>query len=613
MSVPKIAGRLILTVLVAAWMLVVSAPAGMGDEDWVISSFHSDITIAPSSMLLITEDIRVDFGSLSKHGIFRTIPLRYRFNDKQDRYYLLDVRSVTDGANPLPYDDSVSSDNEVIKIGDPNRLVSGVQRYLITYTVAGAMNSFSDHDELFWNVDGALWPVAKQTVTATVHLPPPGGYQKSACYQGAPGSTETCQTTFVHQLNAVDVAGFTSTRSLGSGEEMSVVVAINKGVVAVPPPLLEPRQRQFPQDAFDVTPLTVGLFALLTLLGLGLVAWNWWTHGRDRAYLTQHYLASAPSAATPSPAEPERTQPLFAQDTLVVEFGPPQNLRPAELGLILDESADTKDVTATIVDLAVRGYLTIAASPHQVEWTLTWKAGGDAAKLLPYEKTILDGLFAGRTKVTLSDLKGTFAPTLKKAEGEIYADALSRRLFTSSPTQARAAWGCLGFALVLVGFAATVALGLALGWGLVGLAIVITGIALAATFPFMPQRTASGRALLQHTLGFRLYMTTAEKYRQQFAEKAQIFTQLLPYAIVFGCVTQWAKAFEGIDTATANSGWYAGNAPLQAALLASSLESMNANISSAITYVPPSSGSSSGFGGGGFSGGGGGGGGGGSW
>src|SRR5260370_28713948 len=104
-------------------------------------------------------------------------------------------------------------------------------------------------------------------------------------------------------------------------------------------------------------------------------------------------------------------------------------------------------------------------------------------------------------------------------------------------------------------------------------------------------------------------MTTAEKYRQQFAAKADIFTQLLPYAIVFGCVTLWAKAFEGIDTSATNS-WYVGPGPFQAALLSSSLQSMNANISSAIAFNP-SSGSSSGFGGGGFSGGGGGGGGGG--
>ncbi|MDQ2942051.1 MAG: DUF2207 domain-containing protein, partial [Candidatus Dormibacteraeota bacterium] len=212
----------------------------------------------------------------------------------------------------------------------------------------------------------------------------------------------------------------------------------------------------------------------------------------------------------------------------------------------------------------------------------------------------------------LSELKGTFAPTLKQAESQIYADALARKLFTTRPDIARAEWGCLGVAVIIAGIAASVVLGLALGWGLVGAAIVLTGLALAVTFPFMPQRTAAGRELLQHTLGFRLYMTTAEKYRQQFAAKAQIFTELLPYAIVFGCVSLWAKAFEGIDTGATNS-WYAGNTPFQAALLASSLESMNSSIASAITYTPPSAGSSSGFGGGGFSGGGGGGGGGGSW
>ena len=466
MSLPKTAARLILAGLAGAWLLVGSSLAGQADEGWVITSFHSDITIAPNSMLLVTEDIRVDFGSLSKHGIFRTIPLRYRYDDKRDRYYLLDVKSVTDGTNPLPYDDSISSDNEVIKIGDPNRLISGSQRYVITYTVVGVMNSFQDHDELFWNVDGALWPVQKTAVSATVHVPF-DSLQKSTCYEGPPGSTVGC--------NIVDngtTAEFSAGRPLGSGEEMSIVTALNKGAVTVPPPLLEPRQRQFPQDAFDLTPLTVTLFVLLTVLGVGLVAWNWWVHGRDRAYLTQHYLASAPSAASGTSGEPQRTLPVFASETLVVEFGPPQNMRPAELGLILDESADTKDVTATIVDLAVRGYLTIAEGPGKADWTLTKKAG-PMETLLPYERTLFYGLFAGRDTVKLSDLKGTFAPTLRMAEGQIYADSLSRRLFTSSPTQARAAWGCMGFALVLVGFAATVGLGIAFGWGLVGLSIII--------------------------------------------------------------------------------------------------------------------------------------------
>ncbi len=578
---------------------MLSSPVAHADEGWVITSFQSDISIASDSTLTVKEDVRVDFGNLLKHGIFRTIPLRYRYNDSHDRYYNLSVMSVTDGSKNVDFAITEASDNEVIKIGNPSVLVTGRQRYVITYTVVGAMNSFSDHDELFWNVDGALWPVPKLGVGATVHLPS-SAFQKAACYQGPPGSRETC-----NHVDGSDLVSFSSTRQLGAGEEMSVVVALSKGAVTVPPPMLEPRFRQFPQDAFDINPLTVGLAVLLLAAGLGFVAWNWWVHGRDRAYLTQYYATGDPR---------EHAAPLFSHEPVVVEFGAPQNMRPAELGLILDEAADAKDVTATIVDLAVRGFLTIAEVPGMLipDWTFTWKAGGDASKLLPYEKTILDALFAGRRQVSLHDLKGTFGPARRAAESQIYQDAVSRRLFASNPQQTRAAWGCLGIAVVLAGIAVAVGLGLAFGWGLIGAAMVLTGIALTISFPFMPQRTAAGRDLLQHTLGFRLYMATAEKYRQQFAAKAEIFTQLLPYAIVFGCVTMWAKAFEGIDTSASNN-WYVGPGPFQAALLASSLQSMNANISSAISVTPPSSGSSSGFGGGSSSGGGGGGGGGGSW
>ncbi len=578
------------------WVLALTASPAGADEGWVITSFDSLIAVSVDSTVTIQEDIRVDFGSQVKHGIFRTIPLRYRYNDTNDRYYRLSVVTVTDGTQNVPYTTSVLSDNEVIKIGDPNRLVTGANRYVITYRVAGAMNSFSNHDELFWNVDGALWPVPKESVTATVILPA-NSFQKAACYQGPSGSTEACKYD-----TSGDAVSYSSTRPLGSGEEMSVVAALNKGAVSVPPPLLEPRQRQFPQDAFNLDTVTVGLSLLIFIVGVGLVAWNWWMHGRDREYLTQYYLTNDPR---------ERAEPLFHHDPIVVEFGPPQVLRPAELGVILDERADHKDVTATIVDLAVRGHMMIAEVPGQKDWTLTWKEA-DVASLLPFEKTLLDGVFAGRQQVKLSELKGTFAPTLRLAESQIYSDAMSRKLFTSRPDRARAGWGCLGIGLIVLGCALAFLLGIAFGWGLVGAAVVLVGMVLTVTFRSMSQRTAAGHELLHHTLGFRLYMTTAEKYRQQFAEKAQIFTDLLPYAIVFGCVTQWARAFEGIDT-SASSGWYSGTGPFQAALLASSLESLNSSMSSAISYTPPSAGSSSGFGGGGFSGGGGGGGGGGSW
>ncbi|HEY0830893.1 MAG TPA: DUF2207 domain-containing protein [Candidatus Dormibacteraeota bacterium] len=588
--------RLAVLVFGLSFAVTASAVPAQADEGWVITSFAAGITIHPDSSLSIVEDIHVDFGTLQKHGIFRYIPVRYRYDSTRDRYYYLKVQSVTDGARPLPYTTYLDGPDQVIKIGDPNVLVSGANRYVITYTVAGAMNAFADHDELFWNVDGGQWPVAKRSVTAVMNVPA-NSFQKAACYQGPSGSVESCNFTTTSSS-----VTFSSTRILASGEQMSAVTALNKGVVSVPPPLLESRSRSFPADAFDVNPLTLGLAALILIAGLGVIAWLWWQHGRDRELLTRNYAAGDTR---------DRIEPLFQHEPVVVEFGPPQDLKAAQLGLILDESADTKDVTATIVDLAVRGHMTITEVDGAKDWLLTWKSN-DASSLLPYERTLLDGLFTGRQQVKLSELKGTFHATLQKAEGNILDDAMSRKLFTSRPDYARGRWGCLGIIVVAAGGFATYQLGINFGWGLVGLAVLVVGAVLLITSRQMPQRTAAGRDVMQHALGFRLYMNTAEKYRQQFAEKAEIFTQLLPYAIVFGCVTRWAKAFEGIDTSASNN-WYVGNAPFQAAVLASSLQSMNSSISSAISASPPNSGSSSGFGGGGSSGGGGGGGGGGSW
>ena len=588
------AGKLLFGAIAVLWANVVSATPAAADEGWVITSFASSIDVHSDSSLSIVEDVHVDFGSLQKHGIFRYIPVRYSYDSRNDRYYDLTVVSVTDGARHLPYTTYLGGADQVIKIGDPNVLVSGANRYVITYAVAGAMNAFADHDELFWNVDGGQWPVPKQTVSATVRFS--GIFQSAACYEGPAGSTEACKAS-----TRGGSATYSSTRQLGSGEQMSIVAGTYKGMVNVPPPLLEPRARVFPADAFDIDPLIFAVGALILIAGLGLISWMWWHHGRDREYLTNYYVSNDPH---------ERTDPLFHQEPVVVEFGPPQNLKAAQLGLILDESADTKDVTATIVDLAARGHMTIAEVDGAKDWLLTWK-GADAASLLTYEKTLLDGLFTGRQQVKLSELKGTFHATLQKAEGNILDDAMSRKFFTSRPDYARGRWGCLGIVILAIGGFATYQLGINFGWGLVGLAVVLVGMVMLVTARQMPQRTAAGRDVMQHALGFRLYMNTAEKYRQQFAEKAEVFTQLLPYAIVFGCVTKWAKAFEGIDTSASNT-WYVGSRPFQAALIASSLESMNSSISTAVASTPAGSGSS-GFGGGGFSGGGGGGGGGGSW
>lgn len=587
--------------------LILINPWKPADTGWTINSFRSDITVNKDSTLTVIEDIQVDFADLEKHGIYRTIPIRYRYDNTRDRLYDLQVQSVTIGppangnAFPWLWQTSIQNDNLVIQIGDKNRLVSGKQRYYISYTVAGAMNPFSDHDELYWNVDGGLWPVPKSSVVATVHVPA-GSFQKAACYEGATGSTETCtQATSATSIN------YSAKRALASGEQLTVVAALRKGVVSVSPPTLGPRARYFPHDAFDINPLTVGVTAPLLILAWTYVGWSLLAHGRDRAYLGRYYLTNDPI---------EGAAPLLAREPVVVEFTPPDNLKPAELGVLLDEHADNKDITGTVVHLAVQGYLTITETQDgDKDWILT-RTSKAPDGLLPYESTILENLFAkGQDTTRLSDLKSKtnfvrdFSDALSTAEDQLYDDAVNKEWFWRQPDTARLYWGVFGAFLLLVGAAAVYVLGVWQGWGLIGTPVVVAGLLFLATTPFTSFRTGRGRALMLRALGFRLYMSTAEKYRQQFAANAGIFTQGLPYAIVFGCVKKWANAFDDADTSAHIRSWYVGNGAFVASSLSSSLQAMNAGISSAMSY----SSGGSGFGGGGGSGGGGGGGGGGSW
>src|SRR5438874_1279458 len=124
--------------LAGAAIAFAGAPAAAA-EAWTIESFKSDITINADSSLTIREDIQVDFGSLHKHGIFRTIPVRYRYDTGHNRLYRISVDSVTDGNRDRTHKDSIDSGNEVLQIGDADRTVSGRQRYVIGYTVRGAM------------------------------------------------------------------------------------------------------------------------------------------------------------------------------------------------------------------------------------------------------------------------------------------------------------------------------------------------------------------------------------------------------------------------------------------------------------------------------------------
>ncbi len=594
-------------------VLLATTPAEAG-EDWVIRSFDARYTISEDGLVSVIEDIAVDFGSLERHGIFRDIPVEYEFDSESNRLVALLGISVDDGIAPVPFEAITGGPNIRIKIGDPDKTISGPQRYRISYTISAALNAFPDHDELYWNVTGNEWPVTIERASAIVTVPSPG-IERITCFQGPTGSTDVC-TSSNDELSAE----FSSSATLFPGSGLTLVVGLEKGLVQVPPPVLiaPPKDDlEAAVDFFKLTAVTIGLAALTAIALLSALARLWWIAGRDRWYGDMYYIREAP--------EPE-TKPLFARETIVVEYQPPEverrgrRLRPAEIGLLLDERADTLDVSATIVDLAVRHYLVIReldkggifgvfkSQDYELE-----SAAKPHDDLLQYEKTLYMALFDGGSTVKLSELKNQFHTDLATVKSDLYEESTtSLKLFPRNPDAVRTMYRIAGGVMAVAGAVAAFLLGSAFGAGLIGVPIVLGGVALVLLAHLMPRRTADGRLLYRRCLGFRKYMVTAEKERQAFAEKANIFHEYLPYAIVYGCVKKWAEAFEGIEGVTRDAGWYQGTHPFAAAHFANSISDFSSSISSVMASTPGGSGSS-GFGGGGSSGGGGGGGGGGSW
>ena len=82
---------------------------------------------------------------------------------------------------------------------------------------------------------------------------------------------------------------------------------------------------------------------------------------------------------------------------------------------------------------------------------------------------------------------------------------------------------------------------------MIGMPVIVAGIVLIVGSRWMPRRTAKGYAVLRHVDGFRRFIDESEKERARFAEQKNLFTEYLPYAIVFGATKKWARAFEGLD------------------------------------------------------------------
>lgn len=202
-----------------------------------IKNFQSNININKDGTINISENINYDFGGVEKHGIYRDIPYVKTNLDKKKYKIIFSDFSVVDESQ-RPYNFVQSDDGEKIslKIGDANKLITGIHQYIISYKAVGALTYYSDHDELYWNITGNSWTVPIDSSTVIINLPESldSSNVKLACYTGSIGDNLTlCKTNYQSGK-----ATITADETLSANQGLTAVIGIPKNILAV----LEPKE-----------------------------------------------------------------------------------------------------------------------------------------------------------------------------------------------------------------------------------------------------------------------------------------------------------------------------------------------------------------------------------
>ena len=187
--------RALATVVVAAGLAlaVLAAPARAQASERILD-YRVDLEIEADGMLLVSEQIAYDFGIEERHGIFRDVPVRFRYDGHHDRVYPLQVLEVSGSpGTPVQYTLEDVDNTRRIRIGDPDQTITGQHDYTIVYRVEGTLNGFPDHDELYWNAVGTEWEVPIEQASVTVKAPAAIG--QVACYVGPVGSDRACASS----------------------------------------------------------------------------------------------------------------------------------------------------------------------------------------------------------------------------------------------------------------------------------------------------------------------------------------------------------------------------------------------------------------------------------
>lgn len=611
-------------------------PTAYGED--ITLRFDVTAQAQPDHSVIVTEDITQDFAT-RRHGIERTIPLVDHAGEHAMRW----IEVSTDAGTPNQVQVSdislLGGDGVRVRIGDPDRTITGVHRYRLTYAledmvvdpaaVPTVATAAPLGDVLVGEV-GSDTPTVVTTTTlapgtvervaldaysdwahrvygTTVVLTGPAGPLDATCAQGSRTFRQACASTTLGPDGAV----FEAAAPVSAYNDVTVQVDWPAGSFG-PAVIDGPARGTWPVRLVAVALSLVGV--LVTMVSAATARGRLWA--RTRKGVAATFGGDPTGGADLVPRSPFTDPPL--------EFVPPMGLRPAEM-LRLQEGTEAEAsrlIASTVIDLAAAGELELEAAKNDDDWVVRRREGGSGRPLRTYEGRLLSALIpADGGAVRFGDRAKAMSTARDQILAQLdddlrHAGLLERRLRgTGAGLGARIIAALVLFA-VTVGFAAFAGGFLrALPWrtamvlagGAVGLVVGVWGLTRVRRAG--RGRTTKGLGAAYRAAGFRRFFDASEEMHARAAADAGLLRQYLGYAVAFDAVDRWVAAFDapdlewmGASDARWVSAWAYGSTMHRAST----------------PPAPTSSGSSSssgfggGFGGGSF-GGGSGGGGGGSW
>lgn len=488
------------------------------------SNFTVAVELNDDGSLHVLENITaVSAGDKIKRGITRALP-RAPLGDDAPEMPRFDYEILSVGRDGSNEDHHTKNENgsKVVYFGSKNRfLEDGQHRFTLEYTAPQQIYFLPDRNEVRWTLAGSDTQLPIQSASLTLTLP--GGLEvlATACYTGVVGSTEqACE--MVKRGNQIT---YTLTRPLAAGEGMVVAAGFPVGSFAQPPPPPPPTALQ---EKGTLYACFLGLFAALFY---GYRTWQ--QYGVD-------------------PPTPE----------VGPQFTAPRGLSPASVHYLNSSMPSQTQLTASLTDLAIKGYLKIDEEERNGIFT-----NSEIFVLRPIQKEPVEHQDLAPEQIALYqyirnmgdiELDGKYDKRLAKAT-EAHNESLKEQHkdYLKQGSNLNKVWPfpiILFVSLVLGGFFINTAS--TAGIILFALAILMLLVG-SFVFGYLVRQPSEDKVRLWAEIkALKNYLKLSEEKRRAVPGAPPMteayFQEVLPYAIALGIENNWAADLQSDLAGTLN-------------------------------------------------------------